>query len=83
MLGQFDAGGSLQVDAHASRHIVNDDRHRAGIGNGLEVGLHAALVGLVVIRHHTQDALYAREVLCFDGVDDGLCVVASHAEHDG
>ena len=44
---------------------------------------HAALVGLVVIGYDAQNTLDARKVLCLDGIDDGIRVVAAHAEQHG
>ena len=73
----------MQVHAHAPRHVVDHYGHRTRIGDGLEMGFHAALVGLIIIRYDAQNPLYASEILCFNGFDDTLCVVAAHAEHDG
>ena len=54
MIGQRRIGSRLDVDAGAGRHIVEDDRHRGGIRDGLVHLDEALLGGLVVVRRDHQ-----------------------------
>jgi hypothetical protein len=59
MLGGPQNGLVLDRDAGAARDVVEDDRQVRGVGDEPEVGEHAGLGGLVVIRRDDHDRVGA------------------------
>src|SRR5580765_7843923 len=74
-LGQLDDDLGLEVDGHASRNVVDDDRPVADVGDRPEVLDDASGGGLVVIRRDDEESIYTERVRFprqVDGVGRGV-----------
>ncbi len=72
----------IHIRTRSARHVIEHHRQFRVLGNHLIVLIDALLRRFVVVRHHREDGTDALEVDMFEGVNNLLCVVASHAHHD-
>ena len=83
LVGEGEGGLGGEVDTGAAGDVVHDDGHGRHFGNVAVVLQEAALVGLVVVGGHREDAANALEGGVGDGVGDVKGVVATETQHDG
>ena len=82
-IGQLEGCFGGDIDPRPAGNIINHHWHRRHFRHHLEMLGQSPLVGLVVVRRHREDTADAVEVGLGNSVGESLCVVATHAKHDG
>ena len=82
-LGELGDRLGLDVDDHAARDVVDDDRPVGGLGDRPEMRHDPALRRLVVVRRDDEEAVDAELVRALGEVDRVRGVVRARAGDDG